>query len=210
MKIRITLPVLVILLGICGSLRAQEEDDTRAFQLTASEKRSAIERAETEITQRNLRTGGPLYLVRTRLVRDKRPGGSTDAEVRRLAQVTHYRYDGDLAILTLIDLEQQQVLEVREVPHLTVPLAEEELDGAQDLALADPRVRKELGSSVDSVLIEALVLRTPDEKDQFFGHRVVRLLFLRGGSYLDRPVVLVDLTARKVVIVPVPDEPHPH
>ena len=201
MKIRSTLLTLVafLMLGVCGELRAQE-DDTLAFQLTASEKALAADLAETAIA--HLRTPSPLYLVRTRLVREK--------SGRRLAQVTHYRYDGDLAILTLVDLGEKQVREVKEEPHLTVPLAEEELRRARDLALADPRVRKELGSAVGSVEVEELVLRTADEKDEFFGHRVVRLLFLQGGIYLERPLVLVDLTAQKVVIAPVSTEPHPH
>jgi hypothetical protein len=187
---------------------AQDDAATREFRLTAAERQTAIRAAEQAITERQFRAEGPLYLVDAELVRGKAEGEQERAS--RLALITHYRYSGDVAIRTLVDAGSGRVLETEAIPHLPVPLAKEEFDRARELALADPRVRETLGAEASRLRAEALVVRTADERDSIFGHRVVRLLFRRGQDYLTRPIVLVDLTAGRVLLEEPPAPPDHH
>ena len=196
-----------------GSARGAEEEgeeDTSAFQLTEPEKLLAVQLTEQAITSRDLRNGSALYLVESELVIEK-PAIDGEAGLR-LARITHYRYDGDLSIFTLVDLAAQTTRRMDVVPHVPVPFAHEEYQTAAALALAHPRVRAALGVHEPRVKAEGLALRTSDPSDRFFGHRVLRLMFKLGDDYLTRPIALVDLTAQTVevedFVVPGPKEVH--
>lgn len=145
-------------------------------------------------------TRGPLYLVAVERFRDKL--AEERDSLARFAVVTHYRYDGDLAIRTVVSLPRRAVVRTDTAAHAPTPLAPEELARARELALADSRVRETLGSHVNDVVVEALVVRTASPRDPLFGRRVVRLLFRVGRDYMRDPVVLVDLTAERVVVEP--------
>lgn len=167
-------------------------------ELTAEDQRLARELA-TPAAQR-FATTGPLYLVAIERLRDK------DAEAAdsnaRFAVVTHYRYDGDLAIRSTVDLVRRAVVRTDSAAHRPTPLAPEELEQARRLALENAAVRRALGARADQVTVEALVLRTSSPRDPIFGHRVVRLLFRVGADYLREPIVLVDLHTSAVTIEP--------
>jgi Cu2+-containing amine oxidase len=131
------------------------------------------------------------------LVRDK----ADDAESEeRLAMVTHYRYEGDLAIQTLVNLTEKKVVSLESIPHLPTPLVAQEFSLARELALSRADVKQALEEYRDRLNVEALVVRTASEDDPLFGHRVVRLLFRVGQDYLSTPIVMVDLTEKKVII----------
>lgn len=182
-----------------GALWAKEDEEvTAAFQLTEAEKLLAVQLTEQAITSRELRNGSALYLVETELVVEK-PEVEGEAG-KRLARITHYRYDGDLSIFTLIDLGAQATRQMEVEAHLPVPFAHEEYRAAADLALANPRVRAALGERERLVKAEGLVLRTSDPADRYFGHRVLRIMFKLENDYLTRPIALVDLTAQTVVL----------
>lgn len=59
-----------------------------------------------------------------------------------------------------------------------------------------------LGGRVNEVVVEALVVRTSSRRDPLFGRRVVCLLFRIGRAYEREPVVLVDLTAERLMVDP--------
>lgn len=173
----------------------QSTDDlTQAFRLTAAERQQAVEIAERELTSRSLRAEGPIYVVDAELLRDKQ------SDKRRLALITHFRYQGNLAIRTLVDLGDRQVLRVESSEDPQVPLAEAELKTAIDLTLADARVQAALGEDRARVTVEGLRLLTSDPKDPLYGHRVLRMLFKVGEDYRNTPVAIVDLTTRRVSI----------
>jgi hypothetical protein len=176
----------------------EEEEDTSAFQLTEAEKLLAVQLTDQAITSRDLRNGSPLYLVETELVVEK--AEVEGAPGKRLARITHYRYDGDLSIFTLIDVSAQSARRMDVVPHHPVPFSNEEYEAAAGLALADRRVRSLLGERLTQVQVEGLALRTSDPADRYFGHRVLRLMFKLGHDYLTRPIAVVDLTAQTVVV----------
>jgi hypothetical protein len=147
---------------------------------------------------RNLRTGGPVYLIGAELLRDKEP----EREGRRLALLTHFRPEGSLEIKALIDLAGQRVLEFTARENPNASMSREEIEAAVALTLANPRVRAALGEDLARVKVEGLHLLTSDPKDPLYGHRAVRMLFKVGKLYRSAPVVIVDLTTRSVTIVP--------
>jgi hypothetical protein len=195
---------VVAVLAVCAALsgpalQAQDDEEfTKPFQLTEAEKLLAVQLADQAINSRGLRNGSALYLVETELLREK-PAIEGQAE-KRLARITHYRYDGDLSIFTLIDLSAQSARKMDVTPHAPVPFSHEEYKAAGDLALAHPRVRAALGSRESLVKAEGLALRTSSPGDRFFGHRVLRMMFRLEDDYLVEPIALVDLTAQTVEI----------
>lgn len=151
-----------------------------------------------------LRRGGPLaerqvFAVRVELYRDKEREEEEEGGARR-ALVTHYQYQGDLAILTYVDLRTREAFRQDTIAHLPVPLAPEELAEARKLAVADSTVARALAPYGERVVVEPLVLRTSDPSDPLSGQRVVRLLFRVGADYLRRPIVTVNLSTREVLI----------
>lgn len=191
---------VLVALSAAAALAGQEQ---RAIQerypdsLTPEERELAARVAAEAIEERGLLTAAPLYLVDLELVRTKLE--EAGAPVRQ-ALVTHYRYEGDLAILALVDLGAPQAVQIDTVAHLPVPLAPEELENARRLALGNPEVREALTPYRGQVEVEPLLSRAAAETDRFFGHRVVRLLFRVPTGYLDAPIVYVDLTTEEVVI----------
>jgi Cu2+-containing amine oxidase len=158
------------------------------FELSADEVRTARDLAELGIAQAphpdslHDRT----YFTKVELLPD-----SQAQTKQRLVLVTHYRYRGDEAILSMVDLNRHEVVKVETVPHLPTPLAPEEVARAQQLARTDPQLAEVFNTQ--GLKVEAKVLYVP-QHDPLFGHRVVALLFSTGGNYLRGPEVLVDLT----------------
>jgi hypothetical protein len=171
----------------------------QAYSLSADERARAVALAAGALRERNLAAQGPIFVVDVDLIRDKVAGSE---EGKRGALVTEYRYLGDLAIIVHVDLAESKVLQVDTVPHLPVPLAEEEFKRARQMALGDAAVHGALGSHFDRVTVEALVTRPGSQHDPLYGHRLVRLLFKVDRDYLSQPAVLVDLTEGKVIVQP--------
>ncbi len=165
--------------------------------LTPAERELAGRIALEFVRENQLLTVGQVFLVDVELVRAKE--GTLDPAARQ-ALVTHYRYDGDLALLTLVDLAREVGVSVDTVRHLAVPLSETEFENARRLALADDRLARILAPYESELRVEALLTQAQSTDDPWYGHRVVRLLFHVGTGYLDEPVVYVDLTAEDVII----------
>lgn len=168
-------------------------------RLTPAEEQQAIALAEKGLEADKYRAAGKaLYAVAVDLVQDKEAEetGSRD----RMVLVTHYQYDGDMAIFSIVNLTQSVVVNVERAPHVPVPLSQQEFARAKTLALAHPDVKSALDPYRDRLTIEALLTRTPAEKDPLYGHRVVSLLFRLGSDYLTMPEVMVDLTTQEVLV----------
>jgi hypothetical protein len=166
-------------------------------ELTAAERATIRDLAERALKERDL-IKGKVYLTRIEVFPDS--GGT-----RRHVTVTHYRYDGDLAIQTSIDLIRKEVTDVETIPHLPTSLAPEEVVEAEKLARANVEVaralaRYEAGGKIE---VDAVIVRTAIEDDPRYHHRTVRLAFRRGRDYLLHvPFVEVDLTAGTVRVQP--------
>ncbi len=201
----VLLTFLVLSPGAVAWGQTPEEDAREAFFTpTATETSRAFALAEQAIQEKGLRTSGPFYNISAELRRDK-----TAVTRNRLVLVTSYRYSGDVAILSYVDLTKGVVTRVDTIAHTNVHLSETEYLLAKEKALADPKVRQQLGIYLNQVKVEAMVSHSAYEKDPLFGHRVVRLLFkVPDSGYLAQPIIFVDLTANQVLIDPEPNHSH--
>ncbi|NNE98462.1 MAG: hypothetical protein HKN25_05515 [Pyrinomonadaceae bacterium] len=136
--------------------------------------------------------------IGTEIIRWKTEDG--DEDPRKIYRVIHYRYDNDAAVHSIVNVRDEAVLQSREYPHLPTAFSAQELKEASELALKDERVREGLGDALNRAEIEGLVIRASSKDDPWFGRRVVRLLFRVGQYYRRRPIVIVDLTERRVVV----------
>ncbi|MBI3411509.1 MAG: hypothetical protein HY040_24540 [Planctomycetes bacterium] len=163
--------------------------------LTPDERQPTLELAEAAIKKAGL-LKGKMVLTSSEVSYNRRRG-----KTERMALLTHYRYDGDVAIQTSIHLGKREVLKVEAVPHMPTSLALEELAVAEKLARAHPSVAKALAGEkdADKIEVDALMHYTTDEKSPSYQHRVVRLFFRQGRTYLlYGPVIEVDLTTETV------------
>jgi hypothetical protein len=166
-------------------------------QLTADERVAVRKLTEQALRERKL-DSGKVYLTRIDVFAD---GGSGE----RHAIAISYRYEGDLAILTHIDLGTMKVTAVEQIPHLPTSLAPEELTEAEKLARANREVARALAKYGPDAKIEVdaeiAITAVPDAPE--YHHRVVRLFFRRGRDYLLYvPSVNVDLTTGIVRVRP--------
>ncbi len=200
---------LLVALGLgWAAMAGAQPEPSPGFDLTPAERDLARQLADGEISARRLRTDDRLYVVDFELILPKDQNGESGD--RRLARVTHYRYDGDLAIVTFVDLGSRQVLQLETIEHPSVPVSQEEFDIARTLVLQDAEVRGQLGTNLTEVVPEALLMNFPDAEDQLFGHRVLRFVFKLGTEYLRQPVAWVDVTARTVTVEPLSQGPETH
>jgi hypothetical protein len=185
--------LLVISLTSLGAREGDPDPDDPAA-LTAAERKLVVDLAEQALKAKDL-LSGKVYLTRIEVFHDNKDGRSP-----RKAIVTHYRYEGDLALLTHIDLGRKKVLYVESLRHFPTPLAPEEREQAIKLARAHPEVQKLLKQS-GSVQLEPLPIDYGMEDDPAHEHRVVDVLFRQDGYYLRAPNVHVDLTTERVYSV---------
>jgi hypothetical protein len=176
-----------------------------AFAMTAQEEKVAADLAEAALKGKDL-LRGKVYLSKIEVFRD--PG---DRASPRRAFVTHYRYEDNAALRTIIDLDRRKVLDVEVLADFPTPLAPQEAARAVELASAHPEVKKLLAGS-KGITLEALPVHSSIEGEPAYKHRVVNIFFREGGYYLmGAPLVDVDLTTETVLVKDVPagkDRPH--
>jgi hypothetical protein len=128
----------------------------------------------------------------------------------RHAAVIFYRYDQDLGIHIVVDLEQRSVGEITRMEGKVVPLAGAEVTEAFDLALRNERVKVLLGSQAGEFRVaglpgerlanrvEGLRIVSGSPRDPCYRHRCLDLIFHRREGYIAGTQVTVDLTAQTV------------
>ena len=107
-----SLIALLPFLGLSAALAGAGGTDPDSSPLPAAERAAVRELVEKELQKRGL-LKGKAYLTGIDVPPDNHP------DRPRRALVTHYRYDGDLAILTAVDLDRRAVLSVDAIPHMT-------------------------------------------------------------------------------------------
>jgi hypothetical protein len=161
------------------------------LELTAAERTLVRDLSEQALKERGL-LKGKVYLTRVEVF-----AGS--AAPARHALVQHYCYDGDRTVLTAVSLEDKKVTGVEVLPHFPTPLTSEELEHAEKLARAHPVVKRALARQKGEVEVDALLTFTSVPDAPTYNHRVVRLFFRQGRTYLlYGPAVEVDLTTETV------------
>jgi len=145
----------------------------------------------------------------------KIPPRESDLTVREV-EVVLFRPDNEAGARVLVDLRRGSVLEVLRLRTGQVPMTFDDLADAFQLAARDAEVQRLLGPSIQDFKVQAassqpgievpenivtgLPLRSTDPKDPCATHRCMELFFRRGNDYLSEPVVLVDLTRKKVIV----------
>lgn len=133
--------------------------------------------------------------------------------IGRHAAVIFYRYDQDLGIHVVVDLEQKSVGQITSLQGATVPLAYEEVVEAFNLAARNEQVRSLLGSRAAEFIVanpamrerpptrvEGLRIVGAGPEDRCFKHRCVSLLFRLPRGYIAGTSVTVDLTSQTVSV----------
>jgi hypothetical protein len=139
---------------------------------------------------------GKVYLTNVETFVDRQ-----GTQTSRKALVIHYRYDGDAALLTRLDVDHKVVLGVEEQAQFPTSLAPEEVRRAGELARANVEVKKALAKygGPDKFGVDVVQAFTVDPEAFGYKHRLVRVFFREGREYLlYAPNVDVDLTAEQV------------
>jgi hypothetical protein len=206
LRLRNTVLLLVTVLPIaCAKFEAGEgkkqpppDGKMLAHELTEAERKAAVNLAQGHPTLRKaLGAGQRVHLAGVEVHRDKE--AEKQEPPHRLARVIHYQPQGDMTILTTVDLTANKIIHTESVAHLPTPLSDEEFKLAEKLALADPAVKKLLGAQAGQATVQGLLSRTESQTDPAFGHRVVHLLFRVGDNYLSARAA-VDLTTNQVTL----------
>ncbi len=183
----------ITLCGLAAARAGADDPPTDPSHLPDVERAAVRALVEKELHLRGL-LRGRVYLTGIDVPPDNYPDSP------RRAIVTHYRYDGDLTILTSVDLGRRQVLGVEAVPHMSAALAPEEQAAAVRLARDHADVAAALARYRGlKVEVDAALWVCGDRDAPTFGHRLVRLSYRQGRDYLlYAPRVEVDLTTGKV------------
>jgi hypothetical protein len=188
-----------------GSAFTQTPEKTDHLDLTPEEYQSVVTLAEKALKAKELHKG-KIYLTSLEVHRD-----TGDVQSPRNALVIHYRYEGNLAIYTSVNIGRKQVTKVETDPHGPTCLAAEELAQAIKLVRASADVHKALAKHgpPEKFEVDALIAHTADPKSPIFQHRAVRIWFRQGRTYLlYGPTVEVDLTTEKVRVFPAGSDKH--
>jgi hypothetical protein len=191
--------LLAFLPVACSSPVSHQEENTPSIwgQLTDEESRLARDLAEEELFKpdNQFSPGEKIYYTRIQLLPD-----SQAETANRVVVVTHYRYQGNQAILTHVDLNTRKVREVVREVNLPTPLAREEFDLAVKLARQEPQVVKLFEQFGADLHVEGKIGWPATIADPTVPHRNVYLLFRVGGDYLTGPSVIVDLVNETVQV----------
>jgi hypothetical protein len=191
--------------------------------LADDEKRAAERIALADRRVQELLGSGQRRLVSIDVFAEKPPREQLEAAaagrpipMARSAEVLFFRPEGEVGVRAIVDLSAGTVTDVSRVASPQVPLTQADLAEAWQLAAREPQVRSLLGADVDRFqvaatpargvaarpryAVEALPMEAVAERDPCYKHRCLQLLFRRADAYLMRPIVIVDLSARKVYV----------
>jgi len=198
---RFTQRYMLVLLALapiaCGSTQGNDQGQRPPYELSPEEIRLARALAERDMHLPE-QIHSPLERIvftKIDLLPDFRAGTSLGQVI-----VQHYRYRNDDVVLTTVDLNRPQVLNVEVIPHFPTALAPEELQRAEQLARADARLKSVFEMPGRTLAVEGRPIQAANAQEPLFGDRLVHLLLRQGNDYLSRPRVLVDLTTEAVLL----------
>jgi hypothetical protein len=195
-----------IVVGLLFSLTgARAQGPAGDLDLTPEEHRLVLDLAQQALKDKNL-LKGKMVLTSLEVLRNTK-----DRESPRNALLIHYRYDGNLAIFTSVNIGRRAVTKVETEAHFPTSLAPEEVARAIELAHASADLRKALAKygPPEKLEVDPLVAHTADPQSPVYGHRAVRLFYRQGRTYLlYGPTVLVDLTTETVRVSAGGDDGH--
>lgn len=137
-------------------------------------------------------------------------------QIIRSAEVVLFRPEGEVGVRAVVELAHGTVMDVSRLDSDRVPLTADDLAAAFQLALRNEEVRAALGPAAPSYRIErlgetlgpapdlnvvrGLRVRGKSAEDPCAKHRCMQLFFRRGQQFLQKPIVIVDLSASQVYV----------
>ena len=215
----ITLALLIQFVPMLHDAHAQtpQRGPLKFDPLTPEEREVATRLAEADPRVKRLRGTGRQLLISVELAS---PKGTEESS--RHAEVLYYRYDRNQGVLTLVNLQQRTVQETVAVDGNAVPLSNEEVNQALNIALQNRtlinllgpnyeqyRVRTQSAREGEPNSVEALRILATSRSDRCYRHRCVSLLFRQGDTFLTGTSVIVDLTAQNVRVERLAPRRHP-
>lgn len=136
-----------------------------------------------------------------------------DVALRQI-EVVLFRPQGEVGARVIVSLRKNEVVTVSRLASDQVPFTSDDLTDAFQLAMRDAEVLKALGTAAQTFrprtgppgaanaenTVGGLPVRSPDPNDPCSKHRCLRLTFRRGTDYLSEPIVIVDLSAKRVYV----------
>jgi hypothetical protein len=215
----ITLAVSIQFVPMLQDAKAQtpQRGPLKFDPLTPEERELATRLAEADPRVKRLRGTGRQLLISVELATPK-----TADENSRHAEVLYYRYVGNQGVLALINLQQRAVQETVAVDGNSVPLSNQEVNQALNIALQNRTLINLLGPNYQQYRIatqnqpegepnrvEALRILASSRNDRCYRHRCVSLLFRQGDTFLTGTSVIVDLTLQNVRVEQPAPRRHP-
>ncbi len=212
------LAVFAVLLTVVSGTARPQEPPLPLDPLTEQERDIATRLVREDARVKEALGPGPTRLIYVDFIAIKSPADSNspaEQPPRRRVDALFYRYDKNIGIRALVDLERRAVVDVVRVSGNSVPINVEEVEEAARLARADPRVARLVGerlsqfrvatrsASADDLRadrIEGLRTLGTSPEDPCTRHRCVVLFFRSNNRYEFMNRVVVDLTSQKVQV----------
>jgi hypothetical protein len=209
---------VVFLLALAAATARPQGKPLPLDPLTSQERELASSVARTDTRVREFlgsRRSRQIYVDFIAVKGTRETDARRDEPSRRYADVLFYRYEDNLGVRALVDLEARSVVDVVRVNGASVPINSEEVEEAARLALADPRVLRLFGGrmpsfrvathpaareEVNSDRIEGLRTLGTTSEDPCSRHRCIVLFFRSRNRYVHLNQVVVDLTSRTVQV----------
>ena len=119
----------------------------------------------------------------------------------RLAIVTLYRYDGNVSINRLIDIDSGRVIREERMQNAVAPMGDVEIEYATTLAQKNEQVRDILATLGDGAQISFRLQTINDRRNPLFGKRVMAAAFQTPDGHVGGlPLIQVNLTDGTVIV----------
>jgi len=197
----------------------QPRPEQKALPLNPLDKedKAVAERlARSDRRVRDLVGEANVRLVLVQVVALKPESATESARPVRHAEVVLFQPQGEVGARALVNLASAAVEQVIRLDGSQVPMTTEDLADAFQLALRNEEVLKILGPTGKSYQVQSMSLtgtatpmensvtglrvRSSDEHDPCFKHRCLQLAFRRGRDFLSGPMIIADLTAKRVYV----------
>ena len=125
-------------------------------------------------------------------------GGKTSS---RRAIVTLYRYNGNVVVNRLIDIDSGTVIQEVRLPNGSAPVADVETEYATTLLRANEQIRQLLATIGNDATFSFRLQQTTDRRNALFGKRVVQVQIRTPNGFVGGlPTILVNLTDGAVIV----------
>jgi len=195
--------------------RPAQVNQRRALDALNADERAVAERvarADERVKELLGESGVRVVSVTPVLLKNESPE-KIDIAARQV-EVVLFHPGREVGARVIVNLQQNRVVSANRLASDQVMMTNDDLADAVELALRDPEVIKSLGPEAQSFriapvpataaaprnVVEGLPVRSEEASDPCSKHRCLHLLFRRGNDYLVEPDVVVDLTAKHVMV----------